>query len=118
MSRHRALLAASQMGGGNEEVRVIKFYVNGNEHTAENWMTWQDFVDSKYNTYLPSNIIDGDGLKWFITKYERDYSYPAYAAFSELFGETYLDGHYSLFTSSWVFVYSTDKIIENEQYNL
>lgn len=118
MDRRRSLLAASQMG--DEEVRVIKFYVNGNEHTAENWMTWQDFVDSEYNTYLPSNIIDGDGLKWFVTMSEKDYTYPAYAVLYEdsLFGKTYLDGHFSLFTSSWSFVYSADKIIENEQYNL
>ena len=58
--RRRLLLAASgTSGGGNEEVRVIKFYVYDSykgettEYEAMSNMTWEEWIDSDYNPYLP-----------------------------------------------------------------
>lgn len=44
--RRRALLAASAASGGG----LITFFVNDVEYQAENGMTWEDWVNSEYNS--------------------------------------------------------------------
>lgn len=67
MSRHRALLAASQMGGrGNI---LITFNINGVDCIAEEGMIWSDWMLSQYfNDTINMQIknsriyVDGDPL--------------------------------------------------------
>lgn len=74
--RRRALLAArGTSGGGNEEVRVIKFYVSDSftdettEYEAMSNMTWEEWIDSDYNPYLP----DGSEKRFSKTRYYDGY---------------------------------------------
>lgn len=54
MNRRRALLAASQTGGGNEEVT---FTVQAGDGRVETYtipqMSWAEFIESEYNPMSP-----------------------------------------------------------------
>lgn len=57
-----------KVGGGN----LITFTIDGEEYQAEEGMTWEEWVNSEYNTIfaridLDDSIIVGDGWGWIGT---------------------------------------------------
>jgi hypothetical protein len=85
MMRRRALLAASQTGGGSDS-GPITFTVEGwdgvvTSYTIPHSMTWEEFINSDLNE--TKTDIYGHIYKQFVIKKSWDELYPAYACLYE-----------------------------------
>ena len=117
MMRRRALLAASQTGG--DEVRVIKFYVydyfagETTEYDAMSNMTWEQWIDSDYNPYLPNG-----SKKRFDKTSDSTGTYSGYVWYHFWDNEyNAIDWSVEITDITFRIVNLGDKIIENNTYN-
>ena len=104
--RRRALLAASQTGGGNEEVTfIITNELDGRteEYTIPK-MSWSDFVKSEYNPETPV------GEKYFIID---DYNAVKYIC---IYSSDFHDTEYSTVLNLEYYTEYGDNIITNTKY--
>ena len=119
MDRRRALLAASMQSGGNEEVKVIKFYVYDDytgeitQYEAMSNMTWEQWIDSDYNPYLPDNSQKRFSKTSYLGKYS---GYVWYHLWDEEYEQIDNTVEIVVRNTSPHLTDLKDKIIENAQY--
>lgn len=117
--RRRALLAASMQSRGNEEVKVIKFYVYDGytgeiiQYEAMSNMTWEQWIDSDYNPYLPDNSQKRFSKTSSSGKYSGNVWYHSW---DEEYEQIDMSSEIVVLDSYWHYVDLKDKIIENAQY--